>query len=185
MRLGRFLVRGPTVPLILLLLAGTACESRPQAPALRDSSVYQNRSAGMRFLVPQGWTQVANSTLPEGPLPAEMMLVKYQMKTTARGAMLELLCQDNSEKLDLGDYHAQASHGVPVWQREAEPESLTVGGAAAQRFMYQARTGTSTMHKDVTVFRRGARVFSFVGLYWDDDHNAQEEIRRAIGSIVW
>lgn len=172
--------------LTLALAGGVGCDVRPRAPALRDSSVYQNRDAGLRFLVPQGWTQVASGVLPPGALPAEFMLVKYQMKTTARGAVLEVLCLDDSQSTtDSHRHHAQPSHGVASWTSKVEAQELTVGGVPGRRFQYEGRIHKNTMHKEVVVFRRENRLFSFVGLYWDDDHNAREEIRRAVDSLVW
>lgn len=161
------------------------CDSRPKAPALRDSSVYQNRAAQLRFLVPQGWTQVASSDLPPGPLATEVMVAKYQMKTSARGAMLELLCMDSSDSLNVGQYHAQPSHGISGWKDEADATELTISGSNGQRFFLHGVAGKNTMHKEVSAFRRGTHVISFVGLYWDDDHEAREEIRRAVASVVW
>jgi predicted Zn-dependent protease len=180
------------LPALLLVICGTTivalssgCDSRPRAPALRDSAVYQNRSAGLRFLVPQGWTQVASSVLPSGELTSEFMLVKYQMRTTAQGATLELLCFDDSASSDLVAYHAQASHGIAEWKRVGEPVEVTQTGVAGQRAEYHGNVAKSMMHKDVTVFRRGRRVFSFVGLYWQDDQAAREEIRRAVDSLAF
>lgn len=180
------------LPVLLLLFYSTAilvissgCDRRPRAPALRDSAVYQNRSAGLRFLVPQGWTQVASSVLPSGEVTSEFMLVKYQMRTTAQGATLELLCFDDPSSSDLIAYHAQASHGIAEWARVGAPTEVTQSGVAGQRAEYLGTVAKSTMHKDVTVFRRGRRVFSFVGLYWKDDQAAREEIRRAVDSLVF
>ncbi|MFM7842780.1 MAG: hypothetical protein ACKPEY_00920 [Planctomycetota bacterium] len=189
---GRLLSALPGLPSLLVLLCGTmalvgssGCDSRPRAPALRDSAVYQNRAAGLRFLVPQGWTQVASSVLPSGELSAEFMLVKYQMRTTAQGATLELLCFDDPKASDLVAYHAQASHGIAEWKRVGEPAEFTQTGVVGMRAEYLGSVAKSTMHKDVTVFRRGQRVFSFVGLYWQDDQAAREEIRRAVDSLVF
>ena len=171
--------------ILAIVLPGSGCDSRPRAPALRDSAVYQNRAAGLRFLVPQGWTQVASSALPGGKLEAELMLVKYQMRTTAKGATLELLCMDNSQSLDLIDYHGQSSHGIATWNRQGDPVAVTAGDVAGERVEFTGSVAKSTMHKNVTVFRRGQRVFSFVGLYWEDDQAAREEIQRAVDSLVF
>jgi hypothetical protein len=171
--------------MIAIMLPGSGCDSRPRAPALRDSAVYQNRAAGLRFLVPQGWTQVASSALPSGTLEAELMLVKYQMRTTAKGATLELLCLDDPQSVDLIDYHNQSSHGIATWNRQGDPVKVKASDVMGERVEFTGSVAKSTMHKNVTVFRRGQRVFSLVGLYWEDDQAAREEIQRAVDSLVF
>jgi hypothetical protein len=167
------------------LLAG--CDSRPKAPALTDSPVYQNEQEGFRFLVPDGWLQSAAATLPTGPLEGEVLLTQYRMRTAAQGASLEVLCFDEppDKPGDLHQYHAEPSHGITQWASVEEPESLEIGGTAAQRFVYSGKLANRDMIKEVVAFRRGQRVYSFIGLFWKSDENAREELRRAVASILW
>lgn len=170
---------------VVVGLLSIGCDSTPRAPALRDSAVYQNRAAGLRFLIPQGWKQAASAVLPSGPIETEFMLAKYTMPTSPRGGTLELLCFDDSKSIDVKAHHEQPSHGVAAWKLEEDATEVTVGGATGQRLPLVGSAGKNTLHKEVTVFRRGKRVYSFVALYWDDDRVARDEIRRAVDSLVW
>ncbi|MFO0902067.1 MAG: hypothetical protein U0939_03655 [Pirellulales bacterium] len=167
-------------------LAG--CDSRPQAPSLRNGPVYQNKSAGFRFLVPEGWSQSANATLPPA-LDREFLLLQYRMKTTAQGGLFEVLCFDPKPDFDLDAYHAGPSHGVKAWApREASGNATSPDVAApagGERKLYAASLLGNPTTKEVVSFRRGTRIFSFIGLYGDNDAAAREEIRRALESLKW
>lgn len=165
-----------------------SCESRPQAPSLRNGPVYQNKSAGFRFLVPEGWSQSANATLPAS-LDREFLLLQYRMKTTAQGGLFEVLCFDPKPDFDLNAFHAGPSHGVKAWPpREAtsgkeSPDVATPAGG--ERKLYGASLMGNPTTKEVVSFRRGTRIFSFMGVYGDKDAAAREEIRRALESLKW
>jgi hypothetical protein len=166
-----------------LLLAG--CRRGPQAPALSDAPIYNNREEGFRFLVPDGWTQSANADLPNETLEKEVLLVQYRMKTAKLGATLEILVFDEPEPSDLAAYHQLPSQAVSNWKLEGEPEEITINGMKAQRFNYKGSLGNQPMEKEVVAFRRGNRVYSFIGLFWAGDINAHEQLRRAVGSVIW
>ena len=168
---------------LAVLLAG--CDSKPRAPVLRDSDVYQNNQEGFRFLVPDNWTQTASAVLPNGVIEGEVLLVQYRMRTAQQGASLEVLCFDEDQPTDLKTYHAGPSHGSQTWQSSEPPQPIEVGGAAAERWIYATQVSKQKMIKEVVAFRRGPRVYSFIGLFWSSDNKAREQLRRAVNSIMW
>jgi hypothetical protein len=178
---------GPGLPLLLGLisLALVGCEVRPSAPSLTDAPVYQNNREGFRFLVPDNWTQRASAALPAGTLEGEVLLTQYSMKTAGAGAALEILCFESTQTDDLQAYHAGPSHGSQQWESLAPAESLDVNGTKAERFAYQARISDKDMIKEVVCFQRGSRVYNFIGLFWATDDKAREQMRRAVGSVIW
>jgi hypothetical protein len=161
------------------------CGPGPKAPALRDSAVYQNNREGFRFLVPDGWLQSANAQLPEEDLEGEVLLVQYKMRTPGMGASVEVLCFDEDQPSDLHQYHAGPSHGTTRWKSAQPAEDLEINGTSSQRFVYTAKISGKEMTKEVAAFRRGKRVYSFIGLFWSSDDNAREQLRRAVNSIIW
>lgn len=170
----------PMVALLLLMLCG--CSAEPQAPALSDGPVYLNDSAGFRFLVPQGWKQVANAQLPES-LEAEFLLVRYRLSTSPRGAVFETLCLPALPEAEVAAHHAGPSHGARAWRPLSADPGKPAPPANAQRFA--ATIGNEPLIKEVASVARGGRVFSFLGIYSDSDAAAREEIRRAVASLQW
>jgi hypothetical protein len=171
---------------VLLLLAATlGCGSRPRAPALRASPVYQNDSEGFRFLVPDGWIQTASTILPSGELTGESFLVRYRMRTPEQGATLQIECLQDSATLDPEKHHAGPSYRVEHWRAAEANQEIEINGVKAQRFVYIARIEGRPMTKEVVCFRRNGRVYSFVGLFWSNDDKAREQIRRAVRSTIW
>lgn len=176
------------MPLALCLVGLTllaACESRPQAPLLRDSPVYQNDREGFRFLVPEGWTQTANAMLPPGDFEDEVFLVRYRLATPTGGAMMQVLVLQEKAPLNLGDHHAGPSFGVEKWTLLEPVEKLIIGGKTAEHYRYSGKLQDSQMSKDVYGFRNSGRVYSFVGLFWSEDEFARQQIERAVKSTVW
>lgn len=165
---------------LLLILAG--CSAEPQAPALRDGPVYLNDSAGFRFLVPQGWKQVANSQLPES-LEAEFLLVRYRLSTSPRGAVFETLCLPTADDAAITAHHAGPSHGAREWRPLPNGPGKPAPPANTRRFT--ATIGGEQLVKEVTSVARANRVISFLGIYSDSDSAAREEIRRAVASLQW
>ncbi len=168
-----------------LAVALSGCESRPQAPVLRDSPIYRNEAEGLRFLVPDGWIQTASTLLPEGQLEGEAFLVRYRINTPEPGAMLQIECAPDGPEVDLLKHHAAPSYRVERWTAGESPQSLTIGGAAAQRLVYSGEVAGRKMTKEVVAFRRRGRIYSFVGLFWSTDDKAREQIRRAVESTIW
>jgi len=175
---------GPFIVFVVLAVS-LGCDSSPRAPALRASPVYQNDGEGFRFLVPDGWIQTASTILPPGELSGESFLVRYRMRTPEQGATLQIECLQDSETLDLEKHHAGPSYRVEHWQTAEPGEEIEINGAKAQRLVYAARIEGRPMTKEVVVFRRNSRVYSFVGLFWSNDDKAREQIRRAVRSTIW
>lgn len=170
---------------LCLVLSLCGCERRPQAPYLRDSPVYHNPGEGLRFLVPAGAIQTASTLLPEGPLAGHAFLVRYRISTPEQGAMLQIECEPDRPEIDLVEHHAAASYRVERWTPTEKPQSLTIGGAAAQRLVYSGEIAGRKMTKEVVCFRRNGRIYSFVGLFGSTDDKGREQIRRAVESTIW
>lgn len=162
----------------------TACDSRPRAPALRSSPEYRDDREGLRFAVPDGWIQTAVSTLP-AHLEDEIILVQYKMRTPGQSASVEILCFDEDQPQDLLRYHAGPSHGVVSWNPDGDPTDIDGQQIPGQRLVYTAASQGKTMVKEVVVFRKEQRVYSFIGLFFADDDKAREQLRQAIKSILW
>ena len=161
------------------------CESRPQAPILRDAPVYRNAAEGLRFLVPDGWIQTASTLLPGGQLEGQAFLVRYRINTPEPGAMLQIECAPDGPDVDLAEHHAAPSYRVERWTASGPSQSLTIGGAEAVRLIYAGEVAGRKMTKEVVCFRRHGRIYSFVGLFWATDDKAREQIRRAVESTIW
>ena len=171
--------------LLLFAICVLGCDSRPSAPALRDAPVYQSKQEGFRFLVPEGWTQNASSILPPGQLERETFLVRYRMKTPEQGAALQILCFDDSGDADLREHHSGPAFRVRHWEPAEAGETIDVNGTKAERHIYSAMMDGKRMTKEVVCFRRGGRVYSFVALFYSTDDKAREQVRRAVGSVIW
>jgi len=176
---------------LLLWLAGFTClggcDSRPSAPLLRTSPVYRSPHEGFRFLVPEGWIQQASSILPPGELEGETFLVRYRLRTPEQGAMLQVVCCDQSLTDDLREHHAGPSYRVERWKAAAEDqgETIRINEVPAERYTYTATVNGRSMSKEVVCFQRNQRIYSFVGLFWSSDDKAREQIRRAVESTIW
>lgn len=174
-----------TAGLLLSIAVTTGCDSGPRAPALLDTPVFQDKQEGFRFLVPEGWTQNARANLPPGQLEGESFLVRYRMKTPEMGAALQIICFEDSGQTDLAEHHAGPSFRVRHWNALSPGESIDVNGKPAERFVHQAVIDGRKMTKETVCFRKGNRVYSFVGLFFSSDDKAREQIRRAVGSVIW
>ena len=173
---------GAVVAILVLLVAG--CDSRPSAPALRDSAVYTNEDAGLKFLVPTGWTCSASAVLPS-QIEREIVLAQWRMRTPVQGASVEILCFDKEQRFDLHRYHSGPSHGSKQWNSQKDPAEIEINGNSATRLSYIAEISGTEMRKHVVCFRRGLRVFSFIGLFYENDEKAEQQLQRALDSIQW
>ena len=167
---------------LALLVVG--CDSRPSAPALRDTAVYTNEDAGLKFLVPTGWTCSASAVLPS-QIEGELVLAQWRMRTPIQGASVEILCFDKEQPFDLHRYHSGPSHGSKQWSSQKDPTEIKVNGNSATRMTYVAEISGTEMRKHVVCFRRGLRVFSFIGLFYESDEKAEQQLQRALDSIQW
>jgi hypothetical protein len=171
--------------LIAALLLACSCQPRPRAPALLDEPVYQNEREGFRFLVPEGWSMSARSDLPPGPADKERLLVQYRRSTADRPATFEVSMADLPEGTDLAAYLGGPAFGAERWKPSAAPQPLQVGGADATRFRFTARVDGADLAREVTAVRRGGRIYFFTVLAPPADTTAPEQVRRAVGRIVW
>jgi hypothetical protein len=166
----------------MLFIAG--CRAKPKAPALLDEPVYQSKE-GFRFLVPEGWIMAARANVPPGPVEKERLLVQYRRANSDTQATLEVSLADLPEENDLAAYLSGPSFSARHWKQSGSRETLEAGGVSGTRFRFLTRIGGAEMAREVTAFRRGGRVYFFTVLFSPNDATAPEQVRRAIGSIVW
>ena len=188
-RVARSKSRSSALRLVCLALTGliavSGCgDGTPKAPLLHDGPVYQNKSAGFRFLVPQGWNQSASAQVPPA-LDREFLVVQYRLKTTQQGALFEVLCFEPGASFELPKYHRGPSHGVTQWSDDGETRVDQIGGETAVRQRVKGVIGGRTLVKEIASFVRGKRTYSFIGVFGDGDRDGAEEINRAINSLIW
>lgn len=171
--------------LIVLLAADSGCDSAPEAPVLRDAPVYRSASEGFRFRVPEGWSQTANSVLPEGDLPRDIFLARYTVQSQDGGASLQVLARNDVAPSDLGEYAQQPAFGIADWTILEPLNELTIGGVEAERLVHSGQLQGKTMLKHMTCFHRRGRLYAFVGLHWKSDPTARQQIERAVDSVMW
>jgi hypothetical protein len=169
---------------VAVVLAGCGGRDRPHAPALSDEPVYQNDREGFRFLVPDGWTQIARGELPPGRVERERMLVEYRLFGADKPATLEVTALDLDTGTDLKAYLAKRTSGE-TWRPKGPAEALQIDGTPATRLVLTGRpAGDETTH-DVLACRRGDRVYFFTGVFSSSDSKARDQVRRAVQGIVW
>lgn len=166
-------------------LISVGCSDRPSAPELRDTPVYQNKQAGFRFLVPDGWNQTANAVLPNGPIQGEVWIARYTLQTPERGATLQILGYEEKLHPNFVEFHAEPSLSVNDWQPSAPAESVTVGGVTGTRMIYSGKLQDRQLTKEVVGFQRSGRMYCFVAAFHVQDDKAREQVRRAINSLLW
>ena len=158
------------------------CNSRPRAPALETGPVYQSKSEGIRFRVPDSWVQNARSELPAGKLEKERLLVSYRSKDRMAGFELDAL--DFSSDLELGTYLAERAYGSKLWKPSAKPEEVKVGDLSGVHYLMSGRVDKEAVTLDVTSVHRGDRVYLFKGIYTSGDKVARDQLRDAVRSII-
>lgn len=164
---------------------GAGCDSKPAAPVLRDSPVYRSASEGFRFRVPDGWSQTANSTLPKGEVPKDIFLARYRVQSQEGGSSLQVLGRDDVPSDALTEHARQPAYGVTDWSVVEPLAPVTINGEPAERIVLSGRLHGKTMMKHVTCFHRQGRLYSFVGLYWQNDPTARQQIERAVETVLW
>jgi hypothetical protein len=175
-------LRRDVLALVVLALAG--CERTPRAPALTNGPVYQNTREGFRFLVPDGWTQVARGEMPPAPVKDERMLVEYRL-VGDQPVALRVTAFDLPESEDLAAHLNQQLPEAGAWKVSAGPESCEAGGVAGIHLAFTGREGGQESTRDFHAFRRGGRVYQFAGVFAATDTKARLEIRRAVESLSW
>lgn len=168
--------------LLAVLLAG--CTPKPKAPALVDEPVFQS-DEGFRFLVPEGWIMAARGNMPSGSLDKERLVVQFRRAVGDSQATLEVSAADLPEDADLKEYLSGPSFSTKHWDPAGKAEKMEAGGRPGSRYRFTAVIGGAKLAKEVTAFRRGRRVYFFTLLFAPADATAPEQIRRAIGHVVW
>ena len=167
------------------VVAALGCGRGPVAPELGNSPVYRNPAEGFRFLVPEDWIQTASSNLPPGDLDGEIFLVRYSLSTPETGATLLVLCEGESDAIDLERHHAEGTFGVARWNVVDPRRTVMMNGASAERIVYLGVTDGREITKHATCFRHKGRLYSFIGLYSSSDEMARQQIERAVESVIW
>jgi len=169
---------------VLLTLVGLYWHRRqpgPRAPALHDGPIYQNDQEGFRFLVPDGWTQDASGVIPPGTVEQEQMIVEYKLLTSDRPAALLVTCVDLPRGLYLHEYLRSHSPTPEAWRALGEGDPLIINGVEATRVTPRNIDAT----REVAALRRGERAYLFTGEFETTDTKAQQQIRRAVDSVIW
>lgn len=169
----------------VLVASCSACETQPAAPVLRDAPVYRSDTEGFRFRVPDGWSQTANSALPDGDIPRDIFLARYLVQSAEGGASLQVLGRNDIPASELPQHFQQPAFGVSEWKIVEPLQSLTIAGQPADRLILSGPLERKTMMKHVTCFHRNGRLYSFVGLYWKTDLTVRQQIERAVESVLW
>lgn len=170
--------------LVVAAVVAAGCSQRPHAPALQDELVFHQQQEGFRFLPPQGWLQHARGIVPPGKADTERLVVEYLCPTSVYPASLAVSRIDLPESTPLDAFVQGQSFGADKWRKVSAPESIVVNGAPAVRMTFAAGKGVE-MRREVTVFRRGERVYFFNGIFAAADLQARDEVRRAAASVLW
>jgi hypothetical protein len=157
----------------------------PRAPLLLDEPVYQNEREGFRFLVPEVWKQHARAEVPAGPVTKERLLVQYRRLVPGQEATFEVSLADLSAGTDLAAFLGAPSFGVDKWRPTGKAVAVTVNGVSGQRFAFGGRAGKQELQREVVAFRRGERVYFFTTVFPAADTSARDQVRRAVGGLVW
>jgi predicted Zn-dependent protease len=166
----------------LMVTAYSGCNRGPRAPELEAGPIFQSKTEGIRLRVPDGWVQTTRAELPPGKLDKERLLVNY--RATNRMAAFELSASDAVEGADLASYLSDRGYGAQKWTKVGEPETVPIGDLSGARYQMTGRIGKDNMTLEVTVVRKGNRVYLFKGLFASSDKTAREEIRGALKSVV-
>jgi hypothetical protein len=171
--------------LVASLLATVGCTSRPRAPALRDGPVYQNSQEGIRFSVPEGWTQDGQAQTPPGRLAQEVMLVEYKLLNAEQPAVLRVTLIDLPESTDIETYLRRALPSSEGWRQAEPPEAIEGQGKPGMRLVFTQDQGKERTTREITALRRRERVYFVTGIFGSSDTNTGQQIRRAVSSIEW
>jgi hypothetical protein len=122
---------------------------------------------------------------PPGRADKERLLVNYQNTGAGKPAFLEVTLVDLPESTDLAAYLAGPSYGSEFWRQKPPPQPLDLGAAHGVRYVYTSRVGKDDLTKEVVVVRRGERVYFFIAIFATGDTDTREQIRKAVGSLIW
>lgn len=160
------------------------CSDRPRAPALTRDAIFQDDGSGLRFAAPDGWIMTLRGVPPAGKLEKHTRLVRYQPQVPDRHADFELAVIDLSQETDITEYLNKHQAGGQKWVPTGPPEQLSIGDSPATRHEFSSgkRAG---FKREITVVRRGERVYLFQTTYSPNDASSRDQARVAIQSVVW
>lgn len=169
---------------VLLFGCGT-----PQPPQLQTGDgPYENKVAGIRFQPPAGWRQTAliDPGALSGKITREVPLVKYKLLEGKRIGVLRLTAVDVPESRSLDEFLGERSPGLEDWQpQKPKSEPLEVNGRQGVRWSFTGRWEGQRATKEVVAVRTGERVYSFVGIFAENDLKARDTIRQAVNTVNW
>src|SRR5262249_4426772 len=145
--------------------------------------VYHNSQEGFRFVPPEGWTMRGRAEFPPGPQPQERLLVEYKRLPPQKPASLEVSMVDVAPAVDLAAWLQERAGEGGDWKPAGGVERVEVRGLAGARVVLTASSGGDNTQKEITAVRRGARVYSFAGIFVAADGRAREQVRKAVASV--
>jgi hypothetical protein len=74
---------------------------------------------------------------------------------------------------------------IQTWRQTGPAEELRINDEPAVRLTFTGPVAGKSMTREVTAFRRGERVTLFTGMNPAGDSKARDEIRRAVGNVLW
>jgi predicted Zn-dependent protease len=174
-----FIVLAPVIAI------GAACSDRPKAPPLTAEAVFQNEQIGLRFLAPAGWPVRSRAVLPTGQLAKPIVLVSYQRVGGERLAEFSVLVADLPPDANLEQFVAEHRVGAEQWAARPPSRQVTVNGVSATRCLLTRVQGKEEIHREVTAFRRGERVYFFLVVFAASDASSRDAVRVAVESVTW
>ncbi len=174
------------IPIVAVLLLAAGCNSGPKAPALENGPVFYDSQAGFRFVVPEGWTQFVHAIVPPGKLEDERMIVEYRLTTTEKPARFAVTCADVEPSVELAGYLASHLPAAEQWKQKGLSSTEQIHGTPAVRMTFvSSAAGKGEMRREVTIFRRGQRIYVFTGTFATSDRAARDQIAQAVNSTLW
>jgi hypothetical protein len=169
----------------LLGFAVTNWYFRPQAPELHHGeTAFQSDTERIRFDVPADWVECARASLPRGPLPRELPLVKYKHPAENNTAMLRVtIANAPPEKTPAQCLEQRLPEDE--WRLMSGPEVLEVAGAPAARAVWAGQGTEKDVVREVVAVRRGTRIFYFTATCLGNDDTSRTQMRRAWKSVTW
>jgi hypothetical protein len=112
----------------------------------------------------------------------EQLLVRYDRLTAGRLAWLRITAADVPPTTPLTACLSAPAEG---WQRQAEVETLEVGGLPAARAAFRGPWEGQEYVNESTTVRKGERVYLFTAGFPAADAAAREQVRKAVAGAAW
>ncbi|MGL4423150.1 MAG: hypothetical protein ACRCZF_20985 [Gemmataceae bacterium] len=167
--------------LLLIGLFALGCDSTPRAPVITNEPVYNLDSARLSFVVPEKWTMVGRAELPPGALPKPIVTVRYLNPNPSKSGELELVVAEYNEKQNIAAYLQENPLGGDKWE-VGNPQSVTINDSPGLRYELTLPK-KAKLKREVTVFRRGSRIYLFVLTFNASDSAVRDTVRVCLNSI--